>query len=605
MALILTPRTVSSMVQEGLDRVKRFRLARLSHMKAYVGKYMAESQGITGDEPINLVFLAIRSVVPSIVQDGLSEVLTPVMAQREYAEKLGLALDELHRKTKQNRLLRECAVDACIGGLVVAKTSIAASGQLLTVADDIRVDPGQIYTERVSLDDFIVDANCTSFDKALFIGHRIRIERAKLMEAAGFNQDLVKRLPRAGTIRASEGRVKDISQDDSSVSDTTDAQDYVNIIELWVPEAEAICYLPDPDEAVSPDYLKIEEYYGAPSGPYSFGALTQPVPDNPFPIAPVGVWRDLSDMANRLFKKAMMQADRQKNITLYRPTCADVAEAIGDAEDGEKIASDDPDGVKVVSYEGPSPETIGMTNTLYGWFNLVAGNPDLLSGAGINSDRATGQNILQQNAGISISDMRDMVYEFASDISGKEAWYIHNDDLMFQPNGQSGFPLIRRLADNTERQEWLVPEDRTGEFDTLGFTIVRRAKSITDPVMRARALTQFTGQVVPQAFQAMIVALQVKQPFNVQKYLSRVALDMGISEVVDEIFVDPEFQSRMAWYAQTVGKDNKKLGGMNTTQNGQFPVGGSPMLGPTQQFNQDAQMGAAPGQAELPVHNMM
>lgn len=599
MAVELTAGKLSESVAEGFKRFERFRKARASHIRSYVGKYMAETHGVTGDEPINLVFLAIRSLIPSIVPKGCSKVLTPIIAQREYAEKLGLALDELHKKTKQGQLLRTCAVDACFG-LTVVKTSIAASGQLFTVAPDIRVDPGQIYDERISLDDMTADPCCTSWDRAAFIGHRIRIERNKLLAAEGFNKDLIRALPQAGT-KTGE-RAQDLSKDENQAGYMMDLQDYVHIVELYVPEADAVCYIPDPDEATSPDFLKVEEYYGPPSGYYTFGALTQPVPDNPFPIAPVGVWRDLSDMANRLFLKAMKQADRQKNVGVYRGSSADDADAIHDAEDGEWLRSEDPDGVQIKSFEGPSAETVQMTSTIYGWFNLVAGNPDLMSGANIASDKATGQQILQQNSAISVSDMRDMMYTFAEDIAGKEAWYLHNDDLLFVP-GQPGIPLIKRTPDGQERQMFLTPQDKNGEFDTLGFEIVRRAKTVSDPDARARLVTQFTTQVVPQAFQALMVSMQAGQPFNLQRYLTRVAEDMGILSVTDDIFSDPDFQARMQWYASTVGKKNKKAGaspgGMDTTQNGAFPVGGTPMPGPTTQFNQQQQATAGEAQSAM------
>jgi len=598
MATELTAQRISESVQEGFKRFDRFRKARASHMKSYVGKYMAETQGMTGEEPINLVFLAIRSLVPSVIPSGCNQILTPIIAQREYAEKLGLALDELHKKIKQGQLLRACAVDACFG-LTVAKTSIAASGQLFTVAPDVRVDPGQLYTERISLDDMTGDACCTSWSRAAFLGHRIRIERNKLLAAAGFNEELIKSLPRAGMKK--DDRAQDLSKDENHANETMDLQDYVHIVEVYVPEAESICYIPDPEEMDALDFLKVEPYYGPPSGPYSFGALTQPVPDNPFPIAPVGVWRDLSDMANRLFKKAMEQADRQKNVGIYDPANADVAEAIQGAQDGEWIASNNPAGVNIQSFEGPSAETVAMTQTIYSWFNLIAGNPDLMSGAGIGTDKATGQQILQQNASVSISDMRDMMYEFAEDISGKQAWYLHNDDLMFVP-GQLGIPLIRRDSAGNERQLWLTPQDRTGEFDTLGFTITRRAKTVSDPTTRARLVTQFTTQIVPQAFQALMVSMQAGQPYNIQEYLTRVATDMGIVEVASGMFNDPNFAARMEWYAATAGKQNKKEGRsgpggmMDTTQNGGFPVGGTPVGTPAQQFNQNAQATAAEAQ---------
>ena len=600
MAMEITAKSLSDSVREGFKRVERFRRARAFHVKSYVGQYMAEQYGVTGEQPINLMFLAVRTLVPNLVQrDGLTRVLTRVMRQRDYAEKLGLALTDLDRQLKMKRILRAACVDMCFG-LGILKTSIAQSGQLLQVDSDVNVDPGQLYTELIDLDDFVPDPCCMAFDKARFLGHRVRIERAKVLATEGFNKDLVRRLPRAGLNPDKADRVDEQSKESGGDLMTSDMQDYVNLIELWVPEAEAVCYLPDPAEATFDDFLKVEEYYGPPSGCYSFGALTQPVPGSPFPIAPVGVWRDLSDMANRLFKKAMSQADRQKNITLYQPSCADVAESIRDAEDGECIATENPDGVKVVSYEGAGPEATQMVNTLYGWFNVVAGNPDLMGGLDVNSDKATGQQILQQNASIGVGDMRDMVYDLAADVKEKQAWFLHNDELMFQP-GLPGIPLIKREANGRERQLYLTPADRTGEFSQLGFEIVARSMSVVDPAARARAVREFVTNIVPQAFMSLQVALQAGQEFNLPRYLTITAEEMGIAELVDEIFTDPDFQARMEWYASTGGKGEGKgqIGGGNAMQNGGFPVGRSPMAGPQQQFNQGAQATAATAQSTM------
>jgi hypothetical protein len=600
-AVEITAKKISDSVAEGFRRVERFRKARAFHIKSYVGQYMAEKYGVTGDQPINLMFLAVRTLIPNLVQkEGITRVMTRILRQRDYAEKLGLALTDLHKQLKMKRILRSACVDMCFGPGIL-KTSIAQGGQLFQVDSDVNVDHGQIYTEAIDLDDFTLDPCCVAFDKARFLGHRIRIERAKILEADGFNKDLVRRLPRAGLNPSKAERADEQSKEAGGDLATSDMQDYVNVVELWVPEAEAVCYIPDPAEAAFDDFLKVEEYYGPPSGCYSFGALTQPVPGSPFPIAPVGVWRDLSDMANRLFKKAMNQADRQKNVTLYQPSCADVAEAIRDAEDGECIATESPDGVKVVSYEGAGPEATQMVNTLYGWFNVIAGNPDLMGGLDVNSDKATGQQILQQNASIGVGDMRDMVYDLAADVSEKQAWFIHNDELMFAP-GLPGIPLIKREAGGRERQLFLTPEDRTGDVGQLGFEIVSRSMSVVDPATRARLIHEFTTNILPQAFMSLQVALQAGQPFNLTKYLTLVAEEMGIAEMVDEIFTDPDFQARMQWYASTGGKSEGKgqiIGGTNAIQNGGFPVGRSPMMGPQQQFNQGAQATAAAAQSTM------
>lgn len=600
MSRSLTARKLGESVKEGFDRPDQFRKARAYAVREYMGTYMAEKYGMTGERPINLVFLTIRALVPNLVQkSGMNKVVTDILAQREYAEKLGLGLTKLHKQLKMHQILRSGTVDTALSGLVVYKTSLDQSGQHITVANDIAVDPMQIYTSQVSLDDLTVDPLCRRFKEAKFLGHRVRIERAKLLDLDGWDHDLVKRLPRAGSKHESE-RSEAITQGDINSMDFVAWQDYVNVVEVWVPEADAVCYIPDPCEAAPLDFLKIEEYYGPADGLYTFGSITQPIPDNPFPVAPVGIWRDLGDMTNRLFKKAMDQADRQKNLGFYNPANADTAAAAHDALDGTWIATEDPSSIKIESFEGADPGTVQMTQNLYGWFNLVAGNPDMMSGSAINSNKATGQQILQQNASVSIEDMRNMTYETAADISAKQAWFMHNDDLLFQPD-QPGIPLIKRLPTGEEQQLYLSPDDRTGRFDTLGFEIVQRSMTIVDPATRERVLSYFLTQVLPNAFMALQIATQAGQPFNISTYLTNVAEDLGISAIVDGIWADPTFQSRMQWFADMQGTPKKLGKGTESMQDGGggFPIGGSPLGTPTQQFNQNAQATAALGQQSV------
>jgi len=600
----LTAQKLSESAKEGFQRLDRFRKARAYAVKEYCGTYMTEKYGITGEKPLNLVFMAIRALVPNLVQRaGMTRVLTDLLVQRDYAEKMGLALQQLHKKLKLHKTLRSGIVDMSLGGLAIFKSGLDATGEYVPVTDDIHVDPMQLYTKLVSLDDLTVDPICRSFDRAAFVGHRVYIERAKLLEADGFDKDLVKRLPRAGSNKSDDERAEMLTREDGPSSDFTAWQDFVNIVEIWVPDAEAIVCIPDPADAVAQDFLSVREYYGPPTGPYTFGAITQPVPDNPFPVAPVGVWRDLADMANRLFKKAMDQADRQKNIGIYNPANADVAEAVHDALDGEWVASEDPQGINIQSFEGADPGTVQMTQGLYGWFNLLSGGTDLMAGVGLNSDKATGQQILQQNASVSIGDMRDMLYEVASDISMKHAWYLHNDDLMFVPS-QPGIPLIKRQPTGEEQQMYLTPADKTGEFDTLGFEIVERSMSVLDPSTRERLVSYFAQQVMPQAFASFQIATQAGLEFNVSRYLMNVAEDLGITSVVDDIWSDPQFRARMQWYSDQVGKPKKLAEGGGSAmpgvmQNGGAPVGGTPMGSPMEQFNQNAQQGAVPAQQAL------
>jgi len=200
MPIELTANKVANSVKEGFERHKRFRRARAMFVKDYAGQLYYQQTGMTGEYPINLIFLAIRTLIPNLVmKEGANKITTDILAQKEYAELLGLALNKSQKQRKQKRMLRAGCTGMCFAD-VPFKTSIAATGELLQLDPDVNVDPGQVYTEIIDWDDFTADPLCKRWETAAFLGHNIRIERQKLLDMNGWNHDLVRSLPRAGLI---------------------------------------------------------------------------------------------------------------------------------------------------------------------------------------------------------------------------------------------------------------------------------------------------------------------------------------------------------------------------------------------------------------------
>lgn len=597
MPLEFSAKDVSEIAKEGFIRMQQYCKARAQFIKEYVGHYYYKPEGMTGDYPINLIFLAIAARIPNLVmKEGLNKISTAVLSQKDFAELLGMALDKSQKQRKLKRILRAALVDMHVG-FAIAKTSIAAGGMLIPDGDDVNLDQGQIFSELISLDNFTFDSKTAYFDfsKSIFLGSNIRIARQKLLDLEGWNESLVKRLPAADNLGTQNSRAEKLTQKTRNTK-LSRIQDDVNVVELWFPEAEVIAYIPNPFQTSFSDFLKIQDYYGPAEGPYTFGSLTPPVPDNPLPIAPVGVWRDLNDMANRVFKKFMDQSDRQKDLVLYEPAMADVAQFVLDAHDGESQATTNPDGVKVVSFGGQNPDNERMVAELRMWFNYMAGNPDQM--AGISSSAATGKatevQILQNNASITTEDMRDIIAEFQSDISKKEGWFMINDPFI-------NMPLSKRTTGGREVQLRLTPEQKMGDWFELMFTIVKRSMTVKDPAMRARAVMEFYTNVFPSVMSAAIQALQMGVEFNVTRALMQAAEEMGISDMMVEIFNDPDFQRRMQIYERLGPKKGGKGGtGMNNPQaiqqQGGFPRQ-QPIPGPETQFNQQAQQTAGMAQS--------
>ena len=64
---ILIPSKIQEAVKAGFERTKIYRRARAMFMKEYVGKYYTKEAGYVGDTPLNLIFHALRSLIPNIV----------------------------------------------------------------------------------------------------------------------------------------------------------------------------------------------------------------------------------------------------------------------------------------------------------------------------------------------------------------------------------------------------------------------------------------------------------------------------------------------------------------------------------------------------------
>lgn len=594
MAIELTAAKFSSALKEGFDRLQRYRHARAMFIKDYCGQYTTQIRGLSGNMPINLIFLALRILIPNLVmKEGVNKITTDILAQKEYADLLGLALNKSQKQRKMRKILRALCVEMAFG-LAIAKTSIAASGELIPLGQDVNVDPGQIYTDIVDFDDLAFDPLCKSLDKPAFIGHNIRLPRQVLLDTDDWDHDIVKALPSATFQPLDTKRVEQITQENTPNQTMGELQDYVNVVESWIPDAEAIVYTPHPYQKSNSNFLKIDDYYGPAEGPYTFGSLTPPVPNNPLPIAPVGVWRDLNEMANRLFKKIMEQADRQKDILLYNPNLADVADAIREAIDGESIACNDPQGINLVSYGGQNQDNEKMVMQLRHWFNVVAGNPEQMGGLSTSgkTDTATEVTAMQSNAAINLQDMRDITYDVAADISKKEAWYLHTDPLI-------NLPLTKRVTGGQDIQIYLTPEQRQGDWAELTFSIKKRSMIIVEPNLRAKRIIEFNTNVVPAIMAAAYQAMQMGIPYNVPRALMQIAEEMGIENSMSEIFEDPTFQKRMQLFMEMGPKDAGKgqiLSPKGISQQGGFPMKHN-ILTPGQEFNQQSQELAGIGQS--------
>jgi len=578
-------------------------------IRSYVGQYYDRDRGDIGTEPLNLIFNAIRVLVPNLVSNfPKHNVHTEFLPYRPYAELLGLALDFNSKQVGIREVYRRWVVDA-IFTMGILKTGLAESGDAINFGDDTLIDPGEIYTANVDFDNFVFDPTVRGdIRESAFMGDRLIVPRRELLETGLYRNEFVERLPNVHARPEStggQGRVSDLSR--RQVTSEAFLEEEVEIVEAWVPAANAVVTVPGARNVVFEDYLRVDDYVGDPDGPYTFLSFTPPVPNNPLPVAMVGIWQDLHVMANRMAKKIMEQADRQKDITAYKPSAADDAVELRDASDGDAVAVEDPDGIKVVSYGGQAQSNEGHVIMLQSWFNMMAANPQGVGGQDLRSDSATEANILNTNANVGLNDMQDLTYIAGAKEARKRAFYMHTDPMI-------NLPLVRRQPVQqpggmqvAEVQVFLTPEARRGDFFDFAIEFQQDSMQRVDQNVRLQRAMDFGIRLLPTAINAAVQAMQIGQPFNLPVYLRKMADAAGI-DWLDEVFFDPTFQDRMAFVMANSPQFQDSQGlpaqpGANVNrgvlQNGQAAEAGAAPQSNAAQFRANAQAGAADSQRSL------
>lgn len=554
----VSPKKLQEAVQRGIKRLSNFRNARIHFLRENAGPYYDKNSAEVGSHPLNLIFNAIRILAPTMVMSFPKHtVMTPYLQAREYANLLGLALDQHDMKIDIRNVYRKVIIDA-IFTLGILKTGLAQSDSVYALDDETHIDPGTVYTESVDFDNFVVDPNCKEhlFRDASFVGDRITVPRNVLLDSGLYNNDLIERLPRAGDGNTDRMRkAESLSMNNIQMQENADLEDDVEIIELWVPSAKAIVTVPGSEDVSFDEYLRVDDYYGDDTGPYTYLTLTPPMPGNPLPVPMVGVWYDLHILANRMAKKIIEQAERQKTLVTYKRSSADDAVELKNSGDGEAVAVDDPDAVKTVNFGGQMNSNETHLASLQAWFNMMAGNPQQIGGQSVDAKSATAANILQQNASITLEDMKDMVYQMAANEARKRAWYFHTDPLIHIPLTRRqvtpGQPGMR--PDGTsfmtpptmqEVQVILTPEARRGDFMDYTFNIEPESMGRRDSKLRLQQAMAFAQQIMPAVSATAVAMMQLGIPFSAKAFILRMAKDSGI-EWMDEVFYDPEFQMAM------------------------------------------------------------
>lgn len=589
----ISPTQIENIVILGFDRVEKFNRVTRMMFKSYIPEYYQRDKVRDVAEPINLVFNTIRAFVPNLVmKNPITHATTPFTPHKGYAELLGLGLDSVARQIKLKDELRAWITNALFGWGIM-RVGIKATGELLNF-DDVLVDNGQVYARNVSLGNFGFDPTCTHINRAKMLWDRVTVPRQILLDTDGYKSDVVAALPTSPSTLTTS--LADQSRTSTAKFAMAKLQDEVDVVQVYVPEIESWVLMGDPKQKRQGKYINVAEYNGPKEGPYTFLSFSPPVDENPFPVPPVSVWYELARLANRIFNKMVRQFEAQKDIGLYNPAQVDTVSQIEEAVTNDWVPTMDPKGINVVSFGGQNQKNERFLSELNTIYNTMAGNPELIQGQAIPGGKgttATAVQALQNNASISIEDMRDMVYDKTADVQRDIAWHLHTDPFI-------ELPLTKRKTGGEEVQLFLTPEQRMGDFLDFTFKIMARSMTKMDPMVRSKRIIEFATNIIPGAAQTAMVLMQIGQQFNIQRYLSQIAFEMGIEDVVEDLFDDPEWDQKMEVMMMLGPQNPGKAEGGNSpagaAQNKGNPQA-RPISTPKQDSNAQSQESAAVAQS--------
>jgi hypothetical protein len=573
----ITPQNVSKAINVSFSKFDHFRKGRGRFMTQMVGRFYSKINNGNKDDrkaqPLNFMYSGVTTLVPNLVyNDPKVKIRTDILAYRDYADTLELAVNHLHRRIDLRMTLRKAIVDSIfMAGFI--KTGLASGDSFITM-DGVDVEIGQPYAERVDPDDIVLDPMARDWDEQAFIGNRFRANLDDLIATGLYEPDLLEKLASRTETEDSKGLAAKLTGA-MPESEMADIQRYVDLVEVYLPREKIVVTLPYQKNATEDKFLRVADYQGPDRGPYHMLGYAY-VPDNILPIPPASIWYDLHVMGNRIARKLSRQSERIKRVLAYESSAVEDVNEIAEADDGETVRVDDISKIKEVQYGGAGKESYDWMEWTQQRFSEQAGNIDMLSGSGSNTPTATQAEMLQANTSVRLGDMQNQVYNFAAEVAQDLTFFVHTDPLI-------DLPLVRR-RDGAEQQVVYTPEMRQGEWLDYNIKVQPYSMARPDPNMAVRRKLEFATNVIPAASQA---AMMLGPGFKIGAFLQRMALEVGIEDA-DEWLNTVEMQMhimqqlQMAQMTGDAGKANgmlKQPMGMGGSFNPQQPNPGQ--MGPT------------------------
>ena len=478
-------------IRSSRNALEPFRRVRQTLIKDYVGSWYTES-GAENKTLVNLINQTARIYTVALAANNPSVLVsTPRMDMLPFARRFEVNLAKLISDMALDETFRMIVLDAffCLGcGVVMMRDTDTRFHGLLESEEDVWLDPGQPWFNRVSLDDLILDMTAKELSKMRYCGHRYRADFEKVMDEPGYDKKVKDKLrPTNREHHDSVGATRDMASDWGSAQDD-DLKDMIWLQDIWIAENNTIVTLPCDQQDMEP--LIERPWTGSQAGPYKFLSLGD-TPDNIIPTSPAMNLKGMHDLQNRLHRRMEADSDANRVVNVYPPGMEDDAERLRTAERNGWYRAKSPESIKQFQSGGVDQRDMALATFIQTEYDRFAGNLQAMGGLGQQATTLGQEELIHGNVSKNVADMRMAVVSFASKCIldlGRLMW--EDETLELKTSMEVGNTGINVNSDWT-------PDYRQGEFDDYEFRIEPYSMIFKTPEQKLQELFQVIREIAP------------------------------------------------------------------------------------------------------------
>lgn len=505
------------------EKIRPFRRTRRLAIMEYVGSLYSQDTDEKRDMPVivNLLQQAVETHV-LLLTGGQPRVLVSTTDPQLKAVKnrLQVAINNVLKGIHFADTLRQIVLDAMFR-VGIAKVYMA-EGRQAEVENDAWIEIGVPFVKRISLDNFLYDTTRSRWSEIRFAADEYELPFQALREDDFYDPKVVDRIiPTIGHDwqTGDDQKVRDLST--GLRDDPVYKEDFVTLMDVWLPETNQIAVMARYDHELPP--LAVVDWEGQQDGPYELLFMGD-VPDNIMPISMVDQLKPMHDIFNRLMRKLIRQAERQKSTPWFTPSGEDDMRRLRETPDGGTVKIRNPESIGVFESGGADQGNLAFATEIQSLFDRQAGNLSAMAGLGPQSGTVGQDELIHGQVSKKLAKYGEKVTEFSNRVVRGVAPMVWGDDVSEVP-GELEVPGAASIPYN-----WSA-DYRKGEFTDFHFEIDSYSLGYESPEMK---LQKFKGnlELVMSMWPAFQESGAVLDPREILDEIADLSNDQRIKKAV-------------------------------------------------------------------------